>query len=73
MLPFQVTVLVATVATAVTELALAETRFNVEMPADVSLHLIVDNYGTHKHPNVRSCEILEKIKRARAAFPAPTA
>lgn len=25
-----------------------------EMPADVSLHLIVDNYGTHKHPNVRS-------------------
>jgi transposase len=25
-----------------------------EMPADVTLHLIVDNYGTHKHPKVRS-------------------
>jgi transposase len=25
-----------------------------EMPDDVTLHLIVDNYGTHKHPNVRS-------------------
>lgn len=25
-----------------------------EMPSDVTLHLIVDNYGTHKHPKVRS-------------------
>ncbi len=25
-----------------------------EMPNDVTLHLIIDNYGTHKHPNVRS-------------------
>jgi hypothetical protein len=24
------------------------------MPDDVTLHLIVDNYATHKHPNVRS-------------------
>jgi len=25
-----------------------------EMPPDVTLHLILDNYGTHKHPKVRS-------------------
>lgn len=25
-----------------------------EMPADLTLHLIIDNYGTHKPPNVRS-------------------
>jgi transposase len=25
-----------------------------EMPSDVTLHLIIDNYGTHKHPKVRS-------------------
>jgi transposase len=25
-----------------------------EFPGNVPLHLIVDNYGTHKHPNVRS-------------------
>ncbi len=27
---------------------------NVRTPADMELHLIVDNYGTHKHPRVRS-------------------
>lgn len=27
---------------------------NVKAPADLALHLIVDNYGTHKHPRVRS-------------------
>jgi transposase len=27
---------------------------NVKTPADVTLHLIVDNYGTHKHPRVQS-------------------
>jgi len=25
-----------------------------ETPADLQLHLIIDNYGTHKHPRVRS-------------------
>jgi transposase len=25
-----------------------------ETPADLDLHLIVDNYATHKHPNVKS-------------------
>ena len=27
---------------------------NVKTPADLALHLIVDNYGTHKHARVRS-------------------
>jgi len=27
---------------------------NVKTPTDVALHLIVDNYGTHKHPRVQS-------------------
>ena len=27
---------------------------NVRTPSDLDLHLIVDNYGTHKHPRVRS-------------------
>jgi transposase len=27
---------------------------NVKTPADMELHLIVDNYGTHKHPRVQS-------------------
>lgn len=27
---------------------------NLKTPADLTLHLIVDNYGTHKHPRVKS-------------------
>ena len=27
---------------------------NVKTPTDLKLHLIVDNYGTHKHPRVQS-------------------
>jgi transposase len=27
---------------------------NVKTPADLELHLIVDNYGTHKHPRVKA-------------------
>lgn len=27
---------------------------NVKTPLDLNLHLIVDNYGTHKHPRVKS-------------------
>ena len=27
---------------------------NVKTPSDLTLHLIVDNYGTHKHPRVKS-------------------
>lgn len=27
---------------------------NIKTPADIALHLIVDNYGTHKHPRVQS-------------------
>jgi transposase len=27
---------------------------NVKIPNDLALHLIVDNYGTHKHPRVQS-------------------
>jgi transposase len=29
-------------------------RIDAETPHDLSLHLIVDNYGTHKHPRVQS-------------------
>jgi transposase len=29
-------------------------RIDAEMPASLDLHLVVDNYGTHKHPRVRS-------------------
>lgn len=29
-------------------------RIDVETPTDLDLHLIVDNYGTHKHPRVQS-------------------
>jgi transposase len=28
-------------------------RINRETPAELNLHLIVDNYATHKHPEVR--------------------
>jgi transposase len=28
-------------------------RIDRESPADLDLHLILDNYGTHKHPNVK--------------------
>jgi transposase len=29
-------------------------QIDVETPADLDLHLIVDNYATHKHPNVKT-------------------
>jgi len=29
-------------------------RLDAEFPGDVALHLVMDNYGTHKHPNVQS-------------------
>jgi transposase len=29
-------------------------RLDREFPGDVALHLIMDNYGTHKHPNVQT-------------------
>ena len=29
-------------------------KLDREMPDDVTLHLIVDNYATHKHPNVKT-------------------
>jgi transposase len=29
-------------------------KIDIETPADLDLHLIVDNYGTHKHPRVKS-------------------
>jgi len=29
-------------------------RIDTETPAEAELHLIVDNYGTHKHPRVKS-------------------
>jgi transposase/transcriptional regulator with XRE-family HTH domain len=29
-------------------------RLDAEFPGEVALHLVMDNYGTHKHPNVQS-------------------
>jgi len=29
-------------------------RLDVEFPGEVTLHLVMDNYGTHKHPNVKA-------------------
>lgn len=29
-------------------------RLDTEFPGEVALHLVMDNYGTHKHPNVQS-------------------
>lgn len=29
-------------------------RLDTEFPGDVQLHLVMDNYGTHKHPNVQT-------------------
>jgi len=29
-------------------------RLNTEFPGDVPLHLVMDNYGTHKHAKVQS-------------------
>jgi transposase len=29
-------------------------RLNSEFPGDVPLHLVMDNYGTHKHANVKA-------------------
>jgi transposase/transcriptional regulator with XRE-family HTH domain len=29
-------------------------RLNQEFPGDVPLHLVMDNYGTHTHPNVKA-------------------
>ncbi len=29
-------------------------RLDAEFPAEINLHLVMDNYGTHKHPRVQS-------------------
>jgi transposase/transcriptional regulator with XRE-family HTH domain len=29
-------------------------RLDAEFPGDVALHLVMDNYGTHEHPNVQA-------------------
>ena len=29
-------------------------RLDAEFPGEVALHLVMDNYGTHKHPNVQA-------------------
>ncbi len=28
-------------------------RLESEFPAEITLHLVMDNYGTHKHPRVQ--------------------
>lgn len=29
-------------------------QLDAEFPGDIALHLVMDNYGTHKHPNVQA-------------------
>jgi hypothetical protein len=29
-------------------------RLDQEFPGEIPLHLVMDNYGTHKHPNVQA-------------------
>jgi len=41
-------------------------KIDAETPADVDLHLIVDNYATHKHPNVQRW--LKRHKRFHMHF-----
>jgi transposase len=39
---------------------------NREVPAELDIHMILDNYGTHKHPNVKAW--LEKHPRFKLHF-----
>ena len=41
-------------------------RLDEEFPAELNLHLVVDNYGTHKHPKVQSW--LERHPRFKLHF-----
>lgn len=41
-------------------------KIDAETPADLDLHLIVDNYATHKHPNVQTW--LKRHKRFHMHF-----
>jgi transposase len=41
-------------------------RLDDEFPAELSLHLVVDNYGTHKHPKVQAW--LERHPRFKLHF-----
>jgi transposase len=41
-------------------------RLDEEFPAELNLHLVVDNYGTHKHPKVQSW--LERHPRCKLHF-----
>jgi transposase len=41
-------------------------RLNDEFPEELTLHLVVDNYGTHKHPKVQSW--LERHRRFKLHF-----
>ena len=41
-------------------------KIDAETPADLDLHLIVDNYATHKHPNVQRW--LKRHKRFHMHF-----
>ena len=41
-------------------------KIDAETPADLDLHLIVDNYATHKHPNVQKW--LKRHKRFHVHF-----
>jgi transposase len=43
-------------------------RIDTETPTEVELHLIVDNYGTHKHPCVKSWLRLRRHPRFHLYF-----
>jgi len=41
-------------------------QLDAETPADVTLHLIIDNYGTHKHPRVKKWVQTRNLRQQKA-------
>jgi len=39
-------------------------RLDAEFPGEIELHVVMDNYGTHKHPRVQRWlkRVTERIK-----------
>ncbi len=41
-------------------------KLDAETPPDLTLHLVLDNYGTHKHPNVKSWMAWRNARQRKA-------
>src|SRR5213594_1896053 len=46
-------------------------RLDHEFPREIGLHLVLDNYGTHKHPNVKAWLKRRSATRALSATMCP--